>query len=65
MTTKKEFATQLKNYAKFLRKNISAEDGQWAVKGFSDVFRNAYTISSDTRIVSKILQGWRQFANSP
>jgi hypothetical protein len=29
---------------------------QWTVKGFIDVFKNVYTISSDTKIVSKILE---------
>ena len=29
---------------------------QWTVKGFIDVFQNVYTISSDTKIVSKILE---------
>lgn len=32
------------------------EDGQWTVKGFIDVFKNIYTISADTKIVSKILE---------
>lgn len=32
------------------------EDGQWAVKGFIDAYKNIYTISADTKIVSKILE---------
>ena len=32
------------------------ENGQWSVKGFIDHLRNVYTISSDTKIVSKILE---------
>jgi hypothetical protein len=39
-----------------LKNHVSTEDGQWTVKGFIDVFRNIYTISSDTKIVSKILE---------
>lgn len=35
---------------------VSGEDGQWTVKGFIDIFKNIYTISSDTKIVSKILE---------
>lgn len=35
---------------------IKTEDGQWTVKGFIDVYRSIYTISSDTKIVSKILE---------
>ena len=29
---------------------------KWTVKGFVDIFKNVYTISSDTKIVSKILE---------
>ena len=36
--------------------HISTDDGQWSVKGFIDIFKNVYTISSDTKIVSKILE---------
>ena len=39
-----------------LGKDIRTEDGQWTVKGFIDVYRSIYTISSDTKIVSKILE---------
>ncbi len=39
-----------------LRKSISCEDGQWTIKGFIDIYRNVYTISSDTKILSKILE---------
>ena len=35
---------------------IKAEDGQWTVKGFIDIYRSIYTISSDTKVVSKILE---------
>ncbi|MCY4420841.1 MAG: restriction endonuclease [Gammaproteobacteria bacterium] len=56
MTAKEEFEIQLKDHVEVLQQHISSEDGQWAVKGFIDVFRNVYTISSDTKIVSKILE---------
>ncbi len=36
--------------------HVSTNDGQWTVKGFIDIFKNVYTISSDTKIVSKILE---------
>jgi len=35
---------------------ISTKDGQWSVKGFIDSYKNVYTISNDTKIVSKILE---------
>ena len=54
--TKEDFEFRIKEFAGSLQQYISTEDGQWTVKGFIDVFRNIYTISSDTKIVSKILE---------
>ena len=56
MQTKQEFEDQLKGFVKKLQEHISTADGQWTVKGFIDVYKNVYTISSDTKIVSKILE---------
>lgn len=49
------FAVQLKKFAKTLAGQIACND-EWTVRGFIDIFRNIYTISSDTKIVSKILE---------
>lgn len=54
--TKRIFKEQLQNFAHELSHHISTEDGQWSIKGFIDVLQNVYTISSDTKIVSKILE---------
>ena len=56
MTTKQAFENQLKGFVEELQGQISTKDGQWTVKGFIDVYKNIYTISSDTKIVSKILE---------
>jgi hypothetical protein len=56
MTTKAEFSGKLIQLVDELKGHISTDDGQWTVKGFIDIFRNVYTISSDTKIVSKILE---------
>ncbi len=56
MTAKAEFETTLHELATTLSKHVSTDDGQWTVKGFVDRFKNVYTISSDTKIVSKILE---------
>jgi len=56
MTPKEEFEIQLKEFVKELQEYISTDDGQWSIKGFIDVYKNIYTISSDTKIVSKILE---------
>ena len=52
---KKEFDNQLSNFVNSLKTAIITQDGQWTIKGFIDVYKNIYTISSDTKIVSKIL----------
>lgn len=35
---------------------VQTEDGEWTVKGFIDVFKNIYTISTDTKVISKVLE---------
>lgn len=54
--SKTEFKRSLKTFVDTLQSHISTPDGDWTVKGFIDVFRNIYTISADTKIVSKILE---------
>ena len=49
------FATQLKDFATTLRGFIATGD-EWTIRGFIDIFKNIYTISSDTKFVSKILE---------
>lgn len=53
---KTEFMDVLKESAASLNKYVSSEDGQWTIKGFIDLYKNIYTISSDTKIISKILE---------
>src|SRR5438477_6660848 len=53
---KARFKAALKTFAKDLQSYVSSDDGQWTVKGFIDVFKNVYTITADTKIVSKILE---------
>lgn len=56
MTEKEKFARKLEEFVSELGGHVSTDDGQWTVKGFIDIFKNVYTISSDTKIVSKILE---------
>lgn len=51
-----EFESSLSKFVKELRQYVSTETGDWTIKGFIDVYKNIYTISSDTKIVSKILE---------
>ena len=53
---KQEFSENLRAFVQSLGTYVSTEDGQWTIKGFIDVYKNIYTISSDTKIVSKILE---------
>jgi hypothetical protein len=53
---KNEFKTGLNKFSEKLKSYVSTDDGEWSIKGFIDVYKNIYTISSDTKIVSKILE---------
>lgn len=52
---KAEFLNKLKAFAATLGNRISVND-EWTIRGFVDIFRNIYTISNDTKIVSKLLE---------
>ena len=53
---KQEFFHELSQFVSSLDDHVSTDDGQWSIKGFIDVCRNIYTISSDTKIISKVLE---------
>jgi hypothetical protein len=53
---KSNFKISLVAFAEKLRNYVATETGEWSVKGFIDVYKNLYTISFDTKIVSKILE---------
>jgi hypothetical protein len=55
-THKSTFKNELVKFANKLKKYVSTDNGDWTVKGFIDVFKNIYTISADTKIISKILE---------
>lgn len=52
---KELFSHKLSDFAMKLKGYISQND-EWTIKGFIDVFKNVYTISNDTKIISKILE---------
>jgi hypothetical protein len=45
----------LAHFDQFTR-TLATDAGDWVVKGFIDVYRNIYTISVDTKVVSKIIE---------
>ena len=46
---------KLKDFATTLTSFIT-KGNEWTIRGFIDIFKNIYTISSDTKIVSKVLE---------
>jgi hypothetical protein len=55
-TLKKHFADALSKHVSGFNKVVATKDGDWVVKGFIDIAKNIYTISVDTKVVSKIME---------
>lgn len=53
---KEKFITLLSDAVADFGRTISTEDGNWVVKGFIDTYKNIYTISADTKVISKIIE---------
>jgi hypothetical protein len=51
-----DFREGLLQYFDELEQRVSTQDGEWTVKGFIDVYRRIYTISLDTKVLSKVLE---------
>lgn len=51
-----EFENALNIFVAELKQYLATDTGDWTIKGFIDVYKNIYTISPDTKIVSKILE---------
>jgi len=56
MVDKDAFRTTLLSYVERFRSSLSTETGDWVIKGFIDVYQNIYTISMDTKVISKIIE---------
>jgi hypothetical protein len=53
---KSAFLEALQAEAAIFNKAVSTNRGDWIVKDFIDVAKNIYTISVDTKVISKILE---------
>ena len=53
---KEEFLIALQQEVLQYNKIIATDKGDWIVKGFIDIFKNIYTISVDTKVVSKVIE---------
>ena len=51
-----QFLELLQAEAATFERLVSTDSGDWIVKGFIDIFQNVYTISADTKVVSKLLE---------
>ena len=50
------FLKRLQAHAASFAKAVATKEGEWIIKGFIDIYRRVYTISVDTKIVSKVLE---------
>lgn len=55
-TSVAEFREALQPHLERFQRTLATEEGDWVVKGFIDIYRNIYTISVDTKVVSKIIE---------
>ncbi len=53
---KEKFRSQLTRHIESFSAVVSTGEGDWVVKGFIDIAKNIYTISVDTKVVSKIME---------
>ena len=54
--TSDQFLQNLQAHAETFAKAVATNEGEWIIKGFIDVYRRIYTISVDTKIVSKVIE---------
>jgi hypothetical protein len=53
---KESFLQALQSTAATFNRAISTDAGEWIIKGFIDIAKNIYTISVDTKVISKIME---------
>ncbi|WP_066803466.1 type II restriction endonuclease [Moraxella oblonga] len=56
LNEKQKFEQSLNYFIQTLQNYVSDDNGKWSIKGFIDIYKNIYTISADTKIVSKVLE---------
>lgn len=54
--TPSEFLGHLQSHATSFAAAVATSEGEWIIKGFIDIYKKIYTISVDTKIVSKVLE---------
>lgn len=56
MTNDDDFQMSFLKRINDFRSVLETSEGDWTVKGFIDIAKNIYTISVDTRVISKIIE---------
>ena len=51
-----DFERQMREYLPTLKSALANDIGDWVVKGFIDTYQNIYTISADTKVISKLIE---------
>ena len=51
-----EFERQMRKYLPKFKSTLANDFGDWVVKGFIDTYKNIYTISADTKVISKLIE---------
>jgi hypothetical protein len=54
--TAEEFLLHLQKHTLSFAEAVATGEGEWIIKGFIDIYQRIYTISVDTKIVSKVLE---------
>ena len=54
--TKEAFFNLLSKEVMTYKKYLETDSEDWIVKGFIDINKNVYTITNDTKVVSKIIE---------
>lgn len=53
---KNSFLAALQAEVAIFNKAVSTPSGDWIIKGFIDIAKNIYTLSPDTKVISKIME---------
>ena len=54
--TPAQFLNLLQKHAASFADAVATNEGEWIIKGFIDIHQRIYSISVDTKIVSKVLE---------
>jgi hypothetical protein len=56
MTSPEKVLELLQTHAQSFSTAVASNEGDWIIKGFIDIYKRIYTISIDTKVISKVLE---------